>query len=127
MTSLWKIRNRDALPAILLVFMLLVVSFGSRSHAFHQWICGEEIQCVLKNSTTCCEKTDSDHSSEEENSKLSDPLQPFCQAGVNIQLDPIKAFPAPTSTIGELRFFANLFTSNRPYSFSPGRAPPNLV
>jgi hypothetical protein len=34
------------LSALMVIALVWLVSLGAGSHAFHHWICGEEVQCV---------------------------------------------------------------------------------
>ena len=126
MISPCTIRIRQALSAFMLVLLVLVVSFGARSQVFHHWICGEEVQCVYQHSCTGCEE-ENEHTPDRKTTKAPDPLQPFCQSGFDLKINPIKIGHASVDITELPALCYNQIRSNHFSASTPPRAPPLLV
>ena len=127
MKSSDKMRIHQIQSALILVALVLVVSFGARSQTFHHWICGEEVQCVYQHTCGACEEEETGDTSKEKTPKAPDPLQPFCQSGIDLKIDPVKV-PSESILITELPALSvNLIETKRFRTSTPSRAPPVLV
>ena len=112
--------------ATLLATVVLLVSMGARSAAFHAWLHGDGVACALAHDHRGGGESD-DGSSENGDPKTSDPLQPFCQAGLLFQVE-ILDLGLEQAQLAELTLRPVDGLSSRPLSpSSPPRAPPHLV
>lgn len=87
---LYTIGIHQILSALMVIALVWLVSLGARSQAFHHWICGEEVQCVYQHVFAACEDEETGDASNEKTPKAPDPLQPFCQSGVDLKIEPVK-------------------------------------
>jgi len=116
-----------SISAIMLVVLIWVLSMGSWSYSFHQWVCGDEVCCIMKHAAKGCEDTNQDQSPGKENTEIPDPLEPFCQSGFEFQIVSLAVAYDP-GLITELpALSASQLTSKSIDSWSPSRAPPALV
>jgi len=120
-------RKSHWISAIMLVVLIWVLSTGSRSYSFHQWVCGDEVRCVMEHPVKGCDSENQDPSSGKENTEVPDPLQPFCQSGFDVQIIPLAVAYEPGSITELSALSASQSTSKRIDSWSPSRAPPALV
>lgn len=120
-------RIHQILSALMLIALVLVVSFGARSQTFHHWICGEEVQCVYQHVCAACEEEETGDASNEKTPKAPDPLQPFCQSGIDIKIDPVKVSSESIQVTALPALSVNLIEAKRFRSSTPSRAPPVLV
>ncbi len=120
---------RQTLPASLLIAVWLVLALGSRCHAFHQWVHGDSVHCVLEHAATGCEHSHPDDASDsqEKDSPVPDPLQPFCQTGIECQLFTVEISPEVGSADELPSLQPGCFHPRSVASSTPPRAPPNLV
>lgn len=127
MNSSDKMRIHQILSALMLVALVLVVSFGARSQAFHHWICGEEVQCVYQHACAACEEEKTGDNSNEKTPKAPDPLQPFCKSGIDLKIDPVKVCSESIQVTELPALSINLIETTRFRTSTPSRAPPVLV
>ena len=120
-------RLNHSISAIMLVVLIWVLSMGSRSYSFHQWVCGDEVRCVMEHAAKGCEDKNQDPSPGKENTGIPDPLQPFCQSGFDVQIIPLAVAYEPSSVTELSALSSSQSTSRRIDSWSPSRAPPALV
>ncbi len=124
------VQNRHlcrSIAGILITTVILLVSLGSRSHWFHQWVCGEQVRCVLRHAASTCDSTHDDHCPNEKNDEDPDPLQPFCQSGIDTPLTSVGVCPRsdPSSYLPSIPTVPAPTCPCSPSS--PPRAPPSLV
>lgn len=120
-------RKYHLISAIMLILLISVLSMGSRSYTFHQWVCGDEVCCIMQHAAKGCEGKSQAPSPGKENKGIPDPLQPFCQSGFEFQIVLLEVFHEPDSYTELSALPGSQMVSLSIYSSTPSRAPPALV
>jgi hypothetical protein len=115
------------LSAWMVIALVWLVSLGARSQAFHHWICGESVQSVYQHVITACAEEENGHISNDQTPKAPDPLQPFCQSGVDLKIEPVKVCSESFHFTELTSLTVNLIETKRFRTSTPSRAPPVLV
>ncbi len=110
----------------LLGIALVLISFGSRSPAFHDWIHGDQVICSLSHDSPVSEVPGGD-SPEDQDHNVPDPLEPFCQSGYLLVCDHQDLVLGLPQIAETLQWHALEFLPG-PLSLSPlSRAPPVFI
>ncbi len=112
--------------ALFLIALITLVSVGSRSHAFHEWVHGKKVSCCLKHASKQADSQRTDSPTDDKD-KPADPLQPFCQAGFDVQVDSIDVGPKESPAFNRPAIQASLIHLDPCSRTSPPRAPPTSV
>lgn len=118
-------RVEQVLCASILIAVFLVVSLGSRSQAFHEWVHGKKASCCLKHSPKKHGAQSDGSQNPEDNA--ADPLQPFCQLGFDTEFNVFTVVPLNNDSLEQPIHFTRLPRVKVYFGSFPARAPPILV
>ena len=110
----------------LLTIAVVLISLGSRSKGFHDWIHGDHVACILSHDFPVSDPS-GEESPEDQEHGAPDPLEAFCQTGYLLLCSYQDAVLVLPQLAESVRTGSSEYLPTRVSSSRPSRAPPVFI